>query len=49
MKEENLRIGDLVLVKDDNFSPGRWPLAKIADVHPASDGTVRVATVRQAE
>ena len=24
----NLKIGDIVLIKDDNTSPGEWPLEK---------------------
>src|ERR1700712_1108025 len=45
----NIEAGELVLVKDDNLPPGKWPLARISEIHPADDGTVRVVTVRQTD
>ncbi|XP_070524041.1 uncharacterized protein [Cardiocondyla obscurior] len=42
------RVGQLCLLRNENTPPGRWPLARIADVHPGSDGNVRVVTVRTA-
>ena len=39
--------GDVVLVTDDS-SPCLWPLAVIDALHPGSDGTARVATLRLA-
>lgn len=44
----NLKVGQLVLVKEDNTSPHRWPLARIEKVHEGKDGLVRAATVRTA-
>lgn len=41
-----LSIGDLVLIKEDDLRPMQWRLGRIIDVHPGSDGVIRVATVR---
>lgn len=45
-QEENLKIGDLVIIKEDNINPSRWPLARITEVQPGKDGIVRVVTVQ---
>lgn len=45
---QNLSIGDLVLISDDNRSPASWPLGRIVETHPGSDGKVRVVTIRTA-
>ncbi|KYN15584.1 hypothetical protein ALC57_12190 [Trachymyrmex cornetzi] len=41
-----LEINRLVLVKEDNLPPSKWKLGRIIEVHPGSDGTVRVASIR---
>ena len=41
----NLKIGDLVLIKEDNNPPLFWPMGKIIKVHPGKDSLVRVVTV----
>ncbi|XP_051165690.1 uncharacterized protein LOC127284337 [Leptopilina boulardi] len=43
---ENLSVGQLVLIRDDRYPPTKWPLGKIIEVHPGSDGKVRVVTVK---
>ncbi|XP_043466366.1 uncharacterized protein LOC122501154 [Leptopilina heterotoma] len=43
---ENLSVGQLVLIRDDRYPPTKWPLGKVIEVHPGSDGRVRVATVK---
>ncbi|KAL7291879.1 hypothetical protein TKK_0014437 [Trichogramma kaykai] len=45
---ESLQSGDMVLLKDDLCSPSSWPLARVEQVHPGSDGLVRVATIKTA-
>lgn len=42
----NLQEGDVVLVKEDNLPPGKWALARVTQLHPGSDGHVRVATLK---
>ena len=39
------KIGDLVLIADDRCGPGDWLLGRIKDVHPGSDGLIRVVSV----
>lgn len=43
---ENLKIGTMVLVMDDNLPPLRWSLARISSLHPGDDGVVRVVTLK---
>lgn len=44
----SLQIGDLVLLKDEITSPGKWPLGRVIDTHPGTDNLVRVVTVKTA-
>ncbi|CAL8137402.1 unnamed protein product [Orchesella dallaii] len=44
--EDNFRVGDMVILKEDNEGPGAWKIRRIADVHPGTDGNVRVVSVR---
>ncbi|XP_025267604.1 uncharacterized protein LOC105248410 [Camponotus floridanus] len=39
-------VGALCLIRSESTPPARWPLARIIRLHPGSDGTVRVVTVR---
>lgn len=43
---DNLKIGDLVVMKEDNLPPTKWALARIMALHPGSDQLVRVVTVK---
>ena len=42
----NLRVGDIVCLRDEPMVPMKWPLAHIVEVHPGGDGKVRVITVQ---
>lgn len=42
---DNLKIGDIVLIKDEINPPLRWPLAKIVATFPGKDGLVRTVEV----
>ncbi|XP_070170403.1 uncharacterized protein [Polyergus mexicanus] len=44
-----LKINELVLLKNNLAPPSKWELARILDVHPGSDGHVRVVTLRTAK
>ena len=46
IKQAELQIGDLVLVKDDRLPPSKWSLARILEKHPGRDGLTRVYTVK---
>lgn len=43
---ENLRTGDMVLIKEDNIPPAKWLLGRVTHTHPGADGLVRVVTVK---
>ena len=42
----NLQVGDVIILQDDNLIPLKWPLGRIVEVHPGSDGLVRVVQVK---
>ncbi|XP_051162407.1 uncharacterized protein LOC127282276 [Leptopilina boulardi] len=41
-----VKIGDVVLLKEDNLPPTRWALARVQQLHPGPDGLPRVATIK---
>ncbi|XP_011161336.1 uncharacterized protein LOC105196885 [Solenopsis invicta] len=41
-----LKVGDLVLVKDDSAPPLHWQLGRISKLHPSADSVTRAATIR---
>ena len=45
----NAEPGHVVLVKEDNTPPGKWTIGRIMQIHPGSDGKVRVATIKTAQ
>ncbi|XP_031356633.1 uncharacterized protein LOC116180668 [Photinus pyralis] len=45
----NLRVGELVLIGDDNQKRADWPLARILELYPGKDGVCRVAKLRTAK
>ena len=47
-EERDLRAGDVVLIVDDASPRGFWPLARVTDVFPSTDGRVRSVEVRTA-
>lgn len=42
----NLAVGTLVLLKEENVPPSKWPLARITQVHSGRDGHTRVVTIK---
>ena len=42
----NVRVGDVVLIREDSAIPTKWPLARVIQAHPGKDNLVRVATVK---
>lgn len=44
--QRQIKIGDLVLVKDGHLAPSQWPLARVIECHPGTDDIVRVVTVK---
>ena len=45
-KRDNLHVGTMVLVKEDNLPPQKWRLGRVTEVFKGDDGNVRVVTVR---
>ena len=45
----NVKLGSMVLIRSENSSPARWPLGRVTQIHPGSDGVVRVVTVKTAQ
>ncbi|XP_041448586.1 uncharacterized protein LOC121404066 [Drosophila obscura] len=45
---KNLCVNDVVLVKDENLPPMRWPLARVVNVVKGKDGICRVADLKTA-
>lgn len=43
-----IKEGSLVLITDERFPPGKWPLARVTHLHPGPDGLTRVVTVKTA-
>lgn len=41
-----LKMNDLVLVKDENLPPLKWLLGRVVQIHPGNDGLIRVVTVK---
>lgn len=44
-ERENVRVGQLALLRDENAPPTHWPLGRIVRVRPGSDGLVRAVTI----
>lgn len=44
--QQNIKVNDLVLLRDEQLPPTKWKLGRIIAVHPGEDGLVRVVTVR---
>lgn len=43
---QQMKIGDIVIIKEECAPPGKWKLGKILKTHPGSDGIVRVVTLK---
>lgn len=45
-EKDNLKENDLVLLKDDDVPPLKWPLARVVEAIAGKDGKVRVAKIK---
>ena len=41
-----MRVGDIMLMMEEDSPRNRWPRARVVSVHPSSDGLVRKATLQ---
>ncbi|XP_066588112.1 uncharacterized protein [Prorops nasuta] len=46
--DSRARVGAIVLIKDRTSPCSRWPLGKIIEIHPGSEGVVRAVTLKTA-
>ncbi|XP_043475035.1 uncharacterized protein LOC122506784 [Leptopilina heterotoma] len=46
--QTNIKLGTMVMVKDDDLPPMKWKLARIIELHPGDDGIVRTVTIKSA-
>ncbi|XP_045509323.1 uncharacterized protein LOC123704873 [Colias croceus] len=44
--QTDLKLNDIVIIKDENLPPGKWALGRVVQLHPGSDGLVRVVTLK---
>ncbi|XP_043491545.1 uncharacterized protein LOC122517187 [Polistes fuscatus] len=45
---DDISPGTLVILREDNSPPFKWPLGRVTEVHKGSDGIARVVTVKTA-
>ena len=43
-----MRIGDLVLIAEDNVLPNRWPMGRVMEVFCGENGVVRSVKIKTA-
>ena len=46
IRQPPLKVGDLVLLREDNVPAMNWPMGRFTSVCPGKDGKVRVAEIR---
>uniref|UniRef100_A0A182YRV4 DUF5641 domain-containing protein n=1 Tax=Anopheles stephensi TaxID=30069 RepID=A0A182YRV4_ANOST len=44
--KEQVRVGQLIIIHEDNVQPSRWPLARITKTHPGRDNIIRVISAK---
>lgn len=45
---EDVSVGDVLLLIEDELIPTKWPLARVVKTYPGKDGIVRVVDVKTA-
>ena len=46
LEKSNIKVGSLVLIKNDNTAPTQWPLTRVIELHSGADGLIRTVTVK---
>lgn len=47
-KRPDIKIGELVIIKDLNLPSCKWPMGRVIKLHHGNDGMIRVITVKTA-
>ena len=47
--KRNVSVGDVVILREDNVVPTKWPLARVVQVYPGKDTLVRVVSVKTSQ
>ncbi|CAM1312604.1 Uncharacterised protein r2_g2306 [Pycnogonum litorale] len=45
-EKRNIRVNDLVMIVSENLKRGQWPLGRVVQVYPGSDGRIRNVQVQ---
>ncbi|GBO37523.1 hypothetical protein AVEN_259042-1 [Araneus ventricosus] len=45
-KKDNFKIGDMVLIKEDNVPVSNWPLGRVVKLYPGKDNIIRVVDIK---
>ncbi|GFW53068.1 integrase catalytic domain-containing protein [Trichonephila clavipes] len=45
-EKDNAKVGDLVLIKEDNLAVNKWLMGRLIEVFPGKDNRIRVVTVK---
>ncbi|GBL78500.1 hypothetical protein AVEN_42982-1 [Araneus ventricosus] len=45
-KKNNIKIGDMVLIKEDNVPVSNWPFGRIVKLYPGKDNIIRVVDIK---
>jgi hypothetical protein len=46
---DNVQVGQLVRLRDECFSPAKWPLGRNVHVHACHDELIQIVTVKTPE
>ncbi|GFX37240.1 integrase catalytic domain-containing protein [Trichonephila clavipes] len=45
-EKDNARVGDLVLIKEDNLAVNKWLMGRLIEAFPGKDNRIRVVTIK---
>ncbi|GFX24190.1 integrase catalytic domain-containing protein [Trichonephila clavipes] len=45
-EKDNARVGDLVLIKEDNLAVNKWLMGRLIEIFPGKDNRIRVVTIK---
>lgn len=43
---ENIKLNDIVVLREPNIPQSHWVLARVIKLHPGKDGKVRIVTIK---